>query len=190
MSVTVRLPGALRDATGGETKLTASGGTLREVIAEIDRRHPGFASRVLDEGGALRSYVNVYIGEDDARSLRPHVAPLGATRRLRLPHHRGRSEEDPDRGALRRRAEVPGRGDRGGLRECGVSIRRIEEAELQRHPFRSDKDRELTESDVTSFIRPIGAVIDRDDSVYALDRSFVPRRRETEALAACDLVRK
>ena len=68
MSVTVRLPGALRDATGGETKVSTSGGTLRDVIAEIDRRHPGFASRVLDEGGALRSYVNVYIGEDDARA--------------------------------------------------------------------------------------------------------------------------
>ena len=68
MSVTVRLPGALRDATGGQTKLTASAGTLREVIADIDRRHPGFASRVLDEAGALRSYVNVYIGDEDARS--------------------------------------------------------------------------------------------------------------------------
>jgi molybdopterin synthase sulfur carrier subunit len=68
MSVTVRLPGALRDATGGETKLTASGRTVREVIADIDRRHPGFAARVLDEGGALRSYVNVYIGDEDARS--------------------------------------------------------------------------------------------------------------------------
>lgn len=68
MAVTVRLPGALRDATGGETRLSASGGTLRDVIAEIDRRHPGFASRVLDEGGGLRSYVNVYIGEDDART--------------------------------------------------------------------------------------------------------------------------
>ncbi|TME93714.1 MAG: MoaD/ThiS family protein [Chloroflexi bacterium] len=68
MPVTVRLPGALRDATGGETKLIASGATLRDVIADIDRRHPGFASRVLDEGGALRTYVNVYIGEEDARS--------------------------------------------------------------------------------------------------------------------------
>ena len=68
MPVTVRLPGALRDATGGQTKLTVTGGTLREVIDEIDRRHPGFASRVLDETGALRSYVNVYIGEDDART--------------------------------------------------------------------------------------------------------------------------
>lgn len=68
MAVTVRLPGALRDATGGATKLTAAGGTLREVIADIDRRHPGFAARVLDDDGALRSYVNVYIGEDDART--------------------------------------------------------------------------------------------------------------------------
>ena len=68
MSVTVRLPGALRDVTGGQTRLTAEGGTLHEVIAQIDRRHPGFASRVLDESGALRSYVNVYIGDEDARA--------------------------------------------------------------------------------------------------------------------------
>jgi molybdopterin converting factor small subunit len=67
MAVTVRLPGALRDATGGETNLRATGDTLRDVIADIDRRHPGFAARVLDDRGAIRSYVNVYIGEDDAR---------------------------------------------------------------------------------------------------------------------------
>ena len=66
--VTVRLPGALRDAAGGKTKLSASGDTVRDVIADIDRRHPGFASRVLDEAGALRSYVNVYIGDEDART--------------------------------------------------------------------------------------------------------------------------
>jgi sulfur-carrier protein len=68
MTVTVRLPGALRDATGGRTKIEASGGTLADVIADIDRRHPGFSDRVLDAGGKLRTYVNVYIGEDDARS--------------------------------------------------------------------------------------------------------------------------
>ena len=67
MAVTVRLPGALRDATGGQTKLEAKAGTLAEVISDIDRRHPGFRSRVLDERGAIRTYVNVYIGDDDAR---------------------------------------------------------------------------------------------------------------------------
>ena len=67
MAVTVRLPGALRDATGGNTRLQASAGTLAEVISDIDRRHPGFRSRVLDDSGAIRTYVNVYIGDDDAR---------------------------------------------------------------------------------------------------------------------------
>ncbi len=68
MAVTVRLPGALRDAVGGETKLSADGRTLAEVFADIERRHPGFRERVLDERGRLRTYVNVYIGETDART--------------------------------------------------------------------------------------------------------------------------
>jgi molybdopterin synthase sulfur carrier subunit len=68
MAVTVRLPGALRDATGGRTKIEASGRTLAEVFADIEARHPGFKGRVLDDDGRLRTYVNVYIGEDDARS--------------------------------------------------------------------------------------------------------------------------
>jgi sulfur-carrier protein len=67
MSVTVRLPGALRDATGGQTKIEATGRTLADVIGDIERRHPGFADRVLDDEGRIRTYVNVYIGEDDAR---------------------------------------------------------------------------------------------------------------------------
>src|SRR5256885_16325615 len=68
VSVTVRLPGALREAVGGETKIQASAGTLADVFADIDRRHPGFRSRVLDDSGGIRSYVNVYVGDADARS--------------------------------------------------------------------------------------------------------------------------
>jgi molybdopterin synthase sulfur carrier subunit len=68
VTVTVRLPGALRDTTGGQTKLETRAGTLADVISDIDRRHPGFRSRVLDDSGAIRTYVNVYIGDDDART--------------------------------------------------------------------------------------------------------------------------
>ena len=67
MAVTVRLPGVLRDAVGGEAKIEASGATLADVFADIDRRHPGFRSRVLDDRGTIRSYVNVYVGDIDAR---------------------------------------------------------------------------------------------------------------------------
>ncbi|HTH71182.1 MAG TPA: MoaD/ThiS family protein [Candidatus Saccharimonadales bacterium] len=67
MAVTVRLPGVLRDAVGGEARIEASGATLADVFADIDRRHPGFRSRVLDDRGTIRSYVNVYVGDTDAR---------------------------------------------------------------------------------------------------------------------------
>jgi molybdopterin converting factor small subunit len=67
MAVTVRLPGTLRDAVRGESKIQATGTTLGDVLADIDRRHPGFRSRVLDEQGGIRSYVNVYVGDRDAR---------------------------------------------------------------------------------------------------------------------------
>ena len=68
MPVTVRLPGSLRDAVGGDNKVAADGRTLDEVFNDIERRHPGFRERVLDERGGLRTYVNVYIGESDARA--------------------------------------------------------------------------------------------------------------------------
>ena len=76
MTVTVRLPGALRDSVGGETKIQAAGETLADVFADIERRHPGFRERVLDESGRIRTYVNVYIGEDDARSKGGTDAPV------------------------------------------------------------------------------------------------------------------
>ena len=76
MAVTVRLPGVLRDAAGGEAKIEASGATLADVFADIERRHPGFRSRLLDERGALRSYVNVYVGDTDAREAGGLGAPV------------------------------------------------------------------------------------------------------------------
>ena len=76
MAVTVRLPGALRDMTGGQTKIEASGRTLADVIGDIDRRHPGFRDRVLDDAGRIRTYVNVYIGDEDARAKGGTSAPV------------------------------------------------------------------------------------------------------------------
>jgi molybdopterin synthase sulfur carrier subunit len=68
MAVVVRLPGALRDATGGTTKVEARGRTLAEIIEDLDRRYPGLKGRIVDEHGKLRTYVNVFIGERDART--------------------------------------------------------------------------------------------------------------------------
>ncbi|KAB8158841.1 molybdopterin synthase sulfur carrier subunit [Streptomyces sp. 3MP-14] len=67
MSVTVRIPTILRTYTDGRSEVTAEGGTLQEVLADLDRNHQGIAARVLDEDGKLRRFVNVYVNDDDVR---------------------------------------------------------------------------------------------------------------------------
>jgi molybdopterin synthase sulfur carrier subunit len=67
MSVKVRIPTILRTYTGGASEVTAEGGTLAEVLDSLENEHPGIRSRVLDDAGKLRRFVNVYVGEEDVR---------------------------------------------------------------------------------------------------------------------------
>lgn len=67
MSVSVRIPTILRSYTGGDSEVKATGGTLREVISDLDANYPGIAGRVLDDQGKIRRFVNVYVGDEDVR---------------------------------------------------------------------------------------------------------------------------
>ena len=69
MSVSVRIPTILRTYTGGESEVTAEGGTLAEVLDDLDSRYAGIKGRIIDESGELRRFVNVYVGNDDVRFL-------------------------------------------------------------------------------------------------------------------------
>ncbi|MEP6817606.1 MAG: MoaD/ThiS family protein [Marmoricola sp.] len=70
MSVSVRIPTILRTYTGGESEVSAEGTTLAEVLEDLEANHSGIRARVLDDTGALRRFVNVYVGNDDVRFLR------------------------------------------------------------------------------------------------------------------------
>lgn len=67
MSVSVRIPTILRPYTGGAAEVAADGGSLAEVIDALEVDHPGLRSRVLDDDGAIRRFVNVYVNDDDVR---------------------------------------------------------------------------------------------------------------------------
>ena len=69
MSVSVRIPTILRTYTGGESEVSAEGGTLAEVLDDLDSNHSGIKGRIVDETGELRRFVNVYVGNDDVRFL-------------------------------------------------------------------------------------------------------------------------
>lgn len=67
MSVSVRIPTILRSYTGGSSEVSADGATLAEVLDSLESAHPGIRARVIDDGGELRRFVNVYVGEEDVR---------------------------------------------------------------------------------------------------------------------------
>jgi molybdopterin synthase sulfur carrier subunit len=69
MSILVKVPTQLRTLTGGEAQIEAAGTTVREVVADIETSHPGIGARLLDEGGSLRRFVNIYVDEEDVRFL-------------------------------------------------------------------------------------------------------------------------
>ncbi|MGA3119520.1 MAG: MoaD/ThiS family protein [Polyangiaceae bacterium] len=68
METIVRIPTPLRTLTGGADEVTASGGTVGELIEDLERRHPGIRERLLDERG-VRRFINIYVGEEDVRFL-------------------------------------------------------------------------------------------------------------------------
>ena len=69
MSASVRIPTILRSYTGGAGEVTAEGTTLREVLDSLEASHPGIKARIVDDTGALRRFVNVYLGDDDVRFI-------------------------------------------------------------------------------------------------------------------------
>jgi molybdopterin synthase sulfur carrier subunit len=69
MAVTVRIPTTMRPLTGGEKQVSVETGTLSEVISALEAAHPGLGERLIDEDGALRKFVNIFVDDDDVRYL-------------------------------------------------------------------------------------------------------------------------
>ena len=69
MAVEVRLPTLLRPHSGGDASVSADGATVGEVFSELIERYPGLSGQLVDDGGGLHRFVNVYRNDDDIRYL-------------------------------------------------------------------------------------------------------------------------
>lgn len=67
MTVSVRIPTILRTYTQDQSQVDADGATLAAVIDSLESSFPGIKARVVDEQGALRRFVNIYVAEEDVR---------------------------------------------------------------------------------------------------------------------------
>lgn len=82
---TVLVPTTLREFAGGETSVSASGPTLRELVADLVRQYPALENRIVDEGGmrpelfiavnGVESFgLDMAVGENDEVHILPAIA--------------------------------------------------------------------------------------------------------------------
>ncbi len=66
MAVKVKIPVPLQRLTQGSEEVEGEAGTVISLINELDKKYPGLAERI-SEDGKLRRFVNIYVNEEDVR---------------------------------------------------------------------------------------------------------------------------
>jgi sulfur-carrier protein len=69
MPVTVRIPSYLSAFAGGRNSLDVGGSpaTVADALAALWQLHPALRDRILDEQGAVRQHINIFVGEEAIR---------------------------------------------------------------------------------------------------------------------------
>ena len=76
MSITVRIPTVMRNATGNNAVVTTKGATVSEVLADLTAQYPDITGVLYDSDSNLHKYVNIYVNDDDIRYIGKLDAPV------------------------------------------------------------------------------------------------------------------
>jgi len=69
MTVSVRIPTPLRTFADGQRTVSIDSATVGDALAALVARHPRLGTHLYSESGELRTFVNVYVNDENARDL-------------------------------------------------------------------------------------------------------------------------
>ena len=76
MSIIVNIPTPLRKLTNNESEVEIDAETVGQLVDSLENSYAGIAEKLLDEGGEIRRYVNIFVNEEDIRFLDGKDTPL------------------------------------------------------------------------------------------------------------------
>lgn len=76
MAITVLIPTALQKFTNNQATLNCTGNSVAELIESMESNCPGIKSRLCDENGKPRRFLNFYVNSEDIRFLEGTDTPL------------------------------------------------------------------------------------------------------------------
>lgn len=68
-AISVRLPTVLRPQANGQSSVEVEGSNVGEIVSALVKEYPGLESNLLDDSGAIRKFINVYVNDEDIRFL-------------------------------------------------------------------------------------------------------------------------
>ena len=74
----ILIPTPLRPYTDKQDAVDAAGATVGELLADLTAKHAGLKAHLYNEQGKLRSFVNVYVNDEDIRYLQKEQTPVAA----------------------------------------------------------------------------------------------------------------
>ena len=78
MGVTIQIPTPLRRFTDEKGEVEVDGATVGEALANLTQQYPSLRRHLYTDDGALRSFVNIFLNEEDVRHLQAQGTPLAA----------------------------------------------------------------------------------------------------------------
>ena len=76
MATKILIPTPLRPFTDKKDAVEAEGETVGELLADLTTRHAGLKAHLYNDQGKLRSFVNVYVNDEDIRYLQKEQTPV------------------------------------------------------------------------------------------------------------------
>lgn len=84
MTVPVTIPTPLRGYAGGQKSISVEGRTVGEALQVLTTKYPNLRQHLFGEDGQLRSFVNVYLNDEDVRYLQKTDTPIGESDKLSI----------------------------------------------------------------------------------------------------------
>ena len=69
MPTKINIPTPLRPFTGKQDVVEVDGATVGELLGQLTAKHEGLKKHLYNDEGKLRSFVNIYLNDEDIRYL-------------------------------------------------------------------------------------------------------------------------
>ena len=79
MGVKINIPTPLRPYTGQQAVVEIDGNTIGELLQNLTKQHADLKPHLYGADGKLRSFVNVYLNDEDIRYLQKELTPVTST---------------------------------------------------------------------------------------------------------------